>query len=289
MLKILVTGANGQLGSELKKASLRYPSWGFTFTDVNDLDITHLPSLEDYCAKNNFHYLINCAAYTAVDKAETEPEMATKINCQAVKNLTIASQKSNTVLFHISTDYVFDGNACEPYHEFYPTNPQSVYGQTKLMGEQEALKYNRSVIIRTSWLYSAYGNNFVKTMLRLGAERSEVKVIYNQIGSPTFAEDLALAILTMIESTEKQELQPGIYHFSNEGVCSWYDFAWEIMNYAHINCMVKPILSNEYPLPAKRPSYSVFDKNKIKKNYHIEIPYWKTSLYKCLDELNNSK
>ena len=289
MTKILVTGANGQLGSELNKLSPGYSNWQFTFTDVDVLDITDLASLQRFCDKNKFDFIINCAAYTAVDKAETEIGLATKINRDAVKNLALAAADCNAVLIHVSTDYVFDGKACMPYLEDHPIAPQSIYGKTKAEGEAEALKYGRSIIIRTAWLYSTFGNNFVKTMLRLGSERNELKVIYDQIGSPTYAEDLAVAILSIISQTENGEVKSGVYHFSNEGVASWYDFAWEIINYAHLNCIVKPIETKDYPLPAKRPSYSVFNKTKIKSTFSIEIPYWKTSLYKCLNELINSK
>jgi len=289
MSKILVTGANGQLGSEILKLSQDFPNWQFTFTDVDMLDITDLPSLQSFCIKNKFDFIINCAAYTAVDKAETDLGLATKINCDAVRNLALAASGCNAVLIHVSTDYVFDGKACVPYIENHPLDPQSVYGKTKAEGEAEALKYDKSIIIRTAWLYSTFGNNFVKTMLRLGSERPELKVIYDQVGSPTYAEDLATAILSIISHSEKNGVKPGIYHFSNEGVASWYDFAWEIINYAHKDCVVKPIEAKDYPLPAKRPSYSVFNKAKIKSTFNIEIPYWKTSLYKCLNELINSK
>jgi dTDP-4-dehydrorhamnose reductase len=289
MLKILVTGANGQLGSELRKLSQGYPEWQFTFTDVDVLDITDVPSLQSFCTANQFNFIVNCAAYTAVDKAETEIALATKINRDAVKNLALAATGINAVLIHVSTDYVFNGKACAPYSEDHPIDPQSVYGRTKAEGETEALQYSKSIIIRTAWLYSTFGHNFVKTMLRLGAERSEVKVIFDQVGTPTYAEDLANAILSVIGHTEKQGVKPGIYHFSNEGVISWFDFAWEIMSFAHNNCVVKPIETKDYPLPAHRPSYSVFNKAKIKNTFNIDIPYWKTSLYKCLNELINSK
>jgi dTDP-4-dehydrorhamnose reductase len=289
MAKILVTGANGQLGSELQKLSANYPAWQFTFTDIDSLDITSLPSLENFCLEKGFQYIINCAAYTAVDKAETDLDMAFRINRDAVRNLAIAAAKINAVLIHVSTDYVFDGTSYLPYTEEQPVNPQSAYGRTKVEGETEALKYEKSIIIRTAWLYSTFGNNFVKTMLRLGAERSEIPVVFDQTGSPTYAEDLAFAILSIIDYTVKHGVTPGIYHFSNEGVCSWFDFAWEIQNYTKSKCLVKPIESKDYPLPAKRPAYSVFNKAKIKNTFNIDIPYWKSSLYTCLDFLINSK
>lgn len=289
MSKILVTGANGQLGSELRKLSSNYPRWQFTFTDVDVLDITDLSALQKFCSDNTFDFVVNCAAYTAVDKAENDMALATKINRDAVKNLALAAAGINAVMIHVSTDYVFNGQTCVPYVEDHPIDPQSVYGKTKAEGEVEALKYAKSIIIRTAWLYSTFGNNFVKTMLRLGAERTEVKVIFDQVGTPTYAEDLANAILTIIDHTQKEGVNAGIYHFSNEGAISWYDFAWEVMNFAHLNCEVKPIETKDYPLPAKRPAYSVFNKAKIKNTFHMNIPYWKTSLYKCLNELNNSK
>ncbi len=289
MTEILVTGAKGQLGNELQGLSIRYPTWNFTFTDIDTLDITNLQSLENFCASNQFQYIINCAAYTAVDKAETELEMAYRINRDAVKNLATIASQNNAILIHISTDYVFDGTSCEPYTEIQTINPQSAYGRTKAEGEKEALKYGQAIIIRTAWLYSQFGNNFVKNMLRLGAERNELRVVFDQIGTPTYAADLAAAILSIIDYTEKQGVQPGIYHFSNEGVCSWYDFAWEIFNFTHSKCKVIPIESKDYPTPAKRPAYSVFNKTKIKQTFHIEIPYWKTSLYRCLDALIKTK
>jgi len=289
MTEILVTGAKGQLGSELQGLSVRYPSWSFMFTDIDTLDITNLQSLEKFCTGRKFQYIINCAAYTAVDKAETELEMAYLINRDAVKYLATIASQHNAILIHISTDYVFDGTSCEPYTELQTINPQSAYGRTKADGEKEALKYSQSVIIRTAWLYSEFGNNFVKTMLRLGAERNELRVVFDQVGTPTYAADLAVAILSIIADTEQQGVKPGIYHFSNEGVCSWYDFAWEILNFTHSKCKVIPIESKDYPTPAKRPAYGVFNKTKIKQTFHIEIPYWKTSLYKCLDTILNTK
>ena len=202
MNKILITGANGQLGSELKKLSQGYSNWQFAFTDVDVLDITDLSSLQSFCSSNQFDFIVNCAAYTAVDKAETDIALATKINRDAVKNLTVAAAGIDAVLIHVSTDYVFNGKACVPYSEDHPIDPQSVYGRTKAEGEAEALKYDKSIIVRTAWLYSTFGNNFVKTMLRLGSERSEVKVIFDQVGCPTYAEDLASATLKIIDETE---------------------------------------------------------------------------------------
>ncbi len=286
MVNILVTGANGQLGNELQKISDNYPGFRFHFTDIDSLDITNPEALSEIFRSNNFAYIVNCAAYTAVDRAETEPDLARLINTEAVKNLAREALKYKSKLIHISTDYVFDGNAFQPYTEVMKTNPQSVYGKTKLDGEKEALSYPESIVIRTSWLYSSFGNNFVKTILRIGRERKELKVVFDQVGNPTYAEDLAGAVLKIINFTEKKELIKGIYHYSNEGVCSWYDFAWEIINFSNIDCKVIPIESSEYPSITKRPFYSVLNKNKVKTVFNFEIPYWKTSLYRCLSELN---
>ena len=283
MVQILVTGAKGQLGSELHALAGNHPTWAFTFTDIDTLDICNIDALENFCKAKSFNYFINCAAYTAVDKAEADKDLAYKINRDAVKNLVSVAAKSNAVFIHISTDYVFDGTSSQPYNEDQSINPQSVYGLTKAAGELEALKYQNTIIIRTAWLYSSFGNNFMKTMLRLGAEKSELRVVFDQVGSPTYAGDLADAILAVIDNIEQQGIKTGIYHFSNEGVCSWYDFAWEILHFVKSNCNVLPIESKEYPTPAKRPAYSVFNKSKIKKTFQIEIPYWKVSLYKCLN------
>jgi dTDP-4-dehydrorhamnose reductase len=283
MIDILITGAKGQLGSELQKLSGRLPEGKFTYTDVDTLDITDMGSLEKFCHSKQFRYIINCAAYTAVDKAETEEALAYRINRDAPKNLVSIATKHDSVLIHVSTDYVYDGTSSLPYKEDQPVKPQSAYGRTKEEGEKEVMKYNKSIIIRTAWLYSPFGNNFVKTMLRLGAQKEQLGVVFDQIGTPTCAEDLAGAILSIVEYTEKHGPKSGIYHFSNEGVCSWYDFAWEIFNFVQSKCKVKPIESKDFPTPAKRPSYSVLNKTKIKQTFNIEIPYWKTSLYKCLN------
>ncbi|MDP4209952.1 MAG: dTDP-4-dehydrorhamnose reductase [Bacteroidota bacterium] len=288
MTKILITGANGQLGNEFRKLSINHSDWEFTFTDVDNLDITNFSALESLCNQNQFNYIVNCAAYTAVDKAENDLELATKLNRDAVKNLATVAAQIDAVLIHVSTDYVFNGMACTPYTEDLSVSPTSAYGRTKAQGEEEALKYNKSLVIRTAWLYSTFGNNFVKTMLRLGSDRPEISVVFDQIGTPTYAEDLASAILSIIQNTNTNGAKPGIYHFSNEGVCSWYDFAWEIQNFAQTRCIVKPIESKDYPTPAKRPAFSVFNKSKIKSTFNIDIPYWKTSLYKCLNSLINS-
>lgn len=289
--KIIITGANGQLGRELQNIAGLYPALQFIFTDVNELDITNHNACVEFVEKHRPHFLINCAAYTAVDKAEEDKNNATKINVDAVKNLTEACKQTGCALVHISTDYVFDGKNYRPYVETDETNPQSVYGETKLQGEKIALAYNKSMVIRTSWLYSAYGNNFVKTMLRLGNERKELNVVFDQIGTPTYAADLAKAILDIINKTVlgNKNFEPGIFHYSNEGVCSWYDFAQTIMQTAKIDCMVKPIETKDYPTAAKRPFYSVLNKSKIKFIFDIEIPHWEKSMQHCINILLQQK
>lgn len=289
MIKILVTGGDGQLGSAIKATSKLFPNFNIVFTDVADFDITRTQSIEDTMDKGDFDYIVNCAAYTAVDKAEEDKDLAYLINAKGPENLAKACQKHNCRLIHISTDYVFDGTSHIPYIESMETNPPSVYGQTKLAGEHAILANTDSaIIIRTSWLYSEYGNNFLKTMLKYGAERNELRVIFDQIGTPTYAGDLANCILKIIESNKKSS-HSEIYHFSNEGVISWYDFAKEIMENAHLNCSVVPIESREYPLPAPRPHYSVLNKSKIKSTFNLEIPYWKDSLKMCLKNISFQK
>lgn len=288
MKKILVTGSNGQLGSEIRKLTSG-SSDVFIFTDVDTLDITDYPVLEKYCSDQKFDCIINCAAYTAVDKAESDAEKAYLVNCTAASNLAKAARVNQSVLIHVSTDYVFDGASNLPYSEDEPINPTSVYGKSKADGEKEVLKYNKSVIIRTAWLYSTFGNNIVKTILKLSKERDEIGFVLDQTGSPTYAEDLALAILSIVEDWKKNGLKPGIYHYSNEGVCSWYDVAYEIVKFSkNNNCRVKPIKSSDYPSPVKRPVYSVLNKQKIKDTFGINIPHWRDSLHKCLEELTNN-
>lgn len=281
MTKILVTGAKGQLGSEIKEISAEFHSFSFCFTDFEELDITCQTKVSEFFEHYKPDFVVNCAAYTAVDKAETEIDLATKLNALAVGILAEESAKLNCRLIHISTDYVFDGKGPRPYTEDEPVNPQSVYGRTKLEGELLCLKNNpQSIVVRTSWLYSKFGNNFVKTMLRLGNERTEVGVIADQIGSPTNAADLARAILTIISFVVvgNKNLIPGVYHYSNEGVASWYDFTKAIYELSGLKCQVNPISSEEYPSPVKRPPYSVMNKSKIKLIFGIQIPYWRTSL-----------
>jgi len=281
MTRILITGANGQLGSEIKKIAGHFPDFEFFFTDVAELNITDAKAVDAFLSEKKPEYLVNCAAYTAVDKAEADEEKARLLNATAISILAAETTKINCRIIHISTDYVFDGKTYRPYKEETETCPQSVYGKTKLEGEQLCLKNNpQNLIIRTAWLYSAFGNNFVKTMLRLGNERDELRIVADQIGSPTNAADLAHAILTIISSVEKGEktFAPGIYHYTNEGVASWYDFTTAILDIAGISCNVVPISTEEYPLPAPRPAYSVLDKSKIKRTFEIEIPYWRASL-----------
>lgn len=288
MHKILVTGAKGQLGSEIKELSTHYP-YTFCFTCKEDLDITNELVLKNFIISQNITAIINCAAYTAVDKAESDVEKADSINHQAVQYLANIAKEQNITLIHISTDYVFDGTNYKPYTETNSVNPQSIYGRTKLLGEQALLHVNpkNSIIIRTSWVYSSYGNNFVKTMLRLGKERESLGVIYDQIGSPTYAKDLAKAILDILPKIDNKQTQ--IYNYSNEGVLSWYDFAKEIMKMAKLTCKINPIETKEYPTPAKRPHYSLLNKAKIKNEYALEIPYWKDGLDECLRKMGERK
>lgn len=283
MKNILITGANGQLGNEMRVLSVENPEYTYFFTDVAELDICDEKAILDFVKENQINVIVNCAAYTAVDNAEDNVELCTKLNADAVGYLAKAAEANGGEFIQISTDYVFDGTAHIPYLETEATCPNSVYGNTKLTGEQNALTLcARSMVIRTAWLYSTFGNNFVKTMIRLGREREELGVIFDQVGTPTYARDLARAILAAI----RQGVVPGIYHFSNEGVCSWYDFTKAIHRLAGIStCKVKPLHTSEYPTKAKRPHYSVLDKTKIKNIYHIEIPYWMDSLQSCIEEL----
>ena len=284
MKNVLITGANGQLGNEMRVLSEANKEYTYFFTDVAELDICNEQAVMDFVKANDINVIVNCAAYTAVDKAEENVELCTKLNADAVGYLAKAAEANGAEFVQISTDYVFDGTAHIPYQETEPTCPNSVYGSTKLAGEQNALTLcSRSMVIRTAWLYSTFGNNFVKTMIRLGKERDTLGVIFDQVGTPTYARDLARAIFAAI----RQGVVPGVYHFSNEGVCSWYDFTKVIHRIAGItDCKVDPLHTEEYPTPAKRPHYSVLDKTKIKNTYHIEIPYWMDSLQECISELN---
>ncbi|WP_418586921.1 dTDP-4-dehydrorhamnose reductase [Phocaeicola sp.] len=283
MKNILVTGANGQLGNEMRLLAEVNKEYAYFFTDVAELDICDEQAVRNFVAEHQIDIIVNCAAYTAVDKAEDNQELCDKLNHVAPGYLAKAIESRGGHFIQVSTDYVFDGTAHIPYTEEQPTCPDSVYGITKLAGEQEAMKYcSKTMIVRTAWLYSTFGNNFVKTMLRLGREKTSLGVIFDQIGTPTYARDLAVAIFAAIN----KGIVPGIYHFSNEGVCSWYDFTQMIHHLAGIDsCRLKPLHTEEYPAKAKRPHYSVLDKTKIKDTFGIEIPYWVDSLKECVDKL----
>jgi len=283
MPNVLVTGSNGQLGSELK--ALASNDTHFFFTDKENLDITNQDALKAYIEINYITAIINCAAYTAVDKAEDDTVQADNINHIAVKYLAQIAKDKELPLIHISTDYVFDGRHYKPYIESDTTNPNTIYGKTKLDGERIIQEINpkNTIIIRTSWVYSAYGNNFVKTMLRLGKERDFLNVIFDQVGSPTYAKDLAKAILDILPKIDNDKVE--IYHYSNEGVCSWYDFAKSIFTLSNLDCHVNPIETKDYPTPAARPHYSLLNKAKIKNDFSITIPHWEQSLKRCLENL----
>ncbi len=282
-MNILVTGCNGQLGNEIQLLEKENPQHCFFNTDVEELDITDQLAVEQFVAQNKIEGIINCAAYTAVDKAESNKELCTSLNTVAPAYLAAAIDKRNGWMIHISTDYVFDGTKHTPYVEDDTPCPNSVYGSTKLAGELGVRKFcKKAMIIRTAWLYSTFGNNFVKTMIRLGKEKEQLGVIFDQIGTPTYARDLAVVIMTAIN----KGIKPDVYHFSNEGVISWYDFTKAIHRIAGINtCHVKPLHTTEYPTPASRPAYSVLDKTKLKNAYGIEIPYWEESLAECIKKL----
>lgn len=285
MNNILVTGSNGQLGSEIRALAPKHPTYNFIFTDVEELDICNHIAVKQFIATNNINVIINCAAYTAVDKAEEQFEIADNINHLAVANFAQIAKEKDIKLIHISTDYVFDGTAHKPYTETDTQNPQSVYGKTKLAGEVAMQNINpaNAIIIRTSWVYSNYGNNFVKTMLRLGNERDQLNVVADQVGTPTNAADLAKAILTILPKLNNETVE--LFHYSNEGVCSWYDFAKAIFEIKGLPIKVSPIESSQYPTPAERPFYSVLNKRLIKEKYGLKIPYWKDSLINCIQIL----
>lgn len=285
MNNILVTGSNGQLGSELKEISKKYNQYQFVFSSKSDLDITNTKDIHKFCVSNKINTIINCAAYTAVDKAETETELCNKINHEAIINLSRIAKELNIKLIHISTDYVFDGKTHIPYPEGHTTNPINIYGKTKLLGELGMTNINpqNSIIIRTSWVYSSFGSNFVKTMLKLAKTKNSLTIIADQVGTPTYAHDLAKTILNILPKVKNENVQT--YHYTNEGVCSWYDFAFEIFSQTNTNCKVSPIETKDYPTAAERPQYSVMNKSKIKNTFNIEIPHWKTSLSNCLKKL----
>ena len=284
-MNILITGCNGQLGNEMQLLEKENPQHTYFNTDVAELDITDQAAIEKMVMDHPIDGIVNCAAYTAVDKAEDNQELCRKLNSLAPGYLAAAIAKRGGWMIQISTDYVFDGTNHTPYTEDAPTCPNSVYGVTKLEGEQAAQKAcEKTMVIRTAWLYSTFGNNFVKTMIRLGKEKPELGVIFDQIGTPTYAHDLAVAIFAAIN----QGVVPGVYHFSNEGVISWYDFTKAIHRIAGITtCHVRPLHTSEYPTPASRPHYSVLDKTKIKTVYGIEVPYWEESLEVCVRKLLN--
>lgn len=285
--KILVTGANGQLGKELQKIAPAFPQFEFIFLSKKDLPIHHFKMVRDYFSVYHPAYLINCAAYTAVDRAEQEKILAFQVNAEAVGVLAAICNENKTRFIHISTDYVFDGLSKTPYKEDSPTNPQSVYGESKLAGEKEALKYNPdSIIIRTSWLYSEYGKNFVRTMLKLMQEKEEINVVNDQFGSPTYAADLAEVIMQIILKLPASDFRLPtsncIFHYSNDGIITWYDFAMAIKEITGSSCKIKPIPTSQYPAPAKRPAYSALDTGKIQQTFGIKLVNWKESLAVCL-------
>ena len=290
-MRVLITGSNGQLGSEIKKLATNYSKLDFIFKDLPELDICNFEALQAFIMDNNINTVINCAAYTAVDKAEEDAEIAEKVNSKGVINIVNALQTVNGKLIHISTDYVFDGDHFLPYKETDPVSPIGVYGETKRAGELAVINSDiDSIVIRTSWLYSSYGNNFVKTMLRLGSEKENLGVIFDQVGTPTNASDLAKTCLDILldESSENISMKGKIYHYSNEGATSWYDFAKAIMELGSLDCKVRPIQTRDYPTPAKRPHYSVLNKSKIKIDFNIQIPNWRDSLDKCIEKLKSN-
>lgn len=282
--RILVTGANGQLGSEMRRLGMASPN-EYIFTDVAELDITVGAVVKSFAVENNINVIVNCAAYTAVDKAEDDEAMAELINATAVRNLAEAAKEVDATLFHVSTDYVFGAEGNTPRTEDMPTNPLGVYGRTKLRGEQAIAEVGaKAIIIRTAWLYSEYGNNFLKTMLRLTKERETLSVVFDQVGTPTYAGDLAMTIFSIIEG-DYYKGNEGIYHFSNEGVCSWYDFAREIATAMGHSCNINPCHSSEFPSKVTRPPYSVLDKTKIKSTFGVDIPHWRESMIYCLKRI----
>ena len=287
---ILITGAQGQLGNEFRFLSFTHPHFRFIFTDVDGLDITKPQQVMRFFEKNAIQFVVNCAAYTAVDKAETDVTLATKINVNGSRNLAKACQAHGATMIQISTDYVYHNNQNTPFKEGDKASPKGVYAKTKLRGDLAALKFcERTLVIRTSWVYGIYGYNFVKTMLRLGKERPSLNVVFDQIGTPTNARDLAKAVLEIAQKVDNEEVSPdilrGVFHYSNEGVTSWYDFTKAIFEIREIDCQVNPIESSQYPTPAARPPFSVLNKRKIRDVFGIEIPYWRDSLKAVLKEL----
>ena len=287
-MRVLITGSNGQLGSEIKEFATEYKKLDLIFKDLPELDICNFEVLQTFILEHNINAVINCAAYTAVDKAEEDAEIAERVNVNGVKNLVKALKIIDGKLIHISTDYVFDGKTYLPYKETDEVNPVGVYGKTKRKGELAVVKSDLDgIVIRTSWLYSAYGNNFVKTMLKLGLERKELGVVFDQIGTPTNARDLAKFCLDVLHigGLGKLSARGKTYHYSNEGVASWYDFANTIMELGSLNCKIRPIETKDYPTLAKRPHFSLLDKSKVKNDFNIQIPYWRDSLAECISKL----
>ncbi len=284
-MRILITGSKGQLGNEIQQLANDYPSYIFDYTDIDELDITNSQKVDAYFDATQPQVVINCAAYTAVDKAETDEVTAFLVNAKAAENLARSASRLGALIVHVSTDYVFDGTSYVPYNELDKTNPQSAYGRSKLAGEDAVFQNaTNGIILRTSWLYSAFGNNFVKTMIKYGKERPVLKVVFDQIGTPTYAKDLAKAILDIIPIAITHS-GTNLYHYSNEGVASWYDFAKLVIEFCGIDCDIKPILTKDYPLPAKRPFYSVLNKSKIKETFNLEIDHWSVSVKACIKRL----
>jgi len=289
-MRVLITGSNGQLGSEIRELAAKYKKLDFIFKDIPALDICNLSLIQSFIIDNNINAVINCAAYTAVDKAEQDAKIAKEVNTNGVLNLVNALKSVNGKFIHISTDYVFNGDHFMPYKESDSVSPIGVYGETKRGGELAVINSTLdAIVIRTSWLYSSYGNNFVKTMIRLGKQKEELGVIFDQVGTPTYARDLAKTCIEILCKGNSVEISKNgkLYHYSNEGVASWYDFAISIMKIVKVNCKVKPIQTKDYPTLAKRPHYSVLNKSKIKTDFKIEIPYWKDSLKDCIEKLNS--
>ncbi len=289
MTKILITGSKGQLGSAILDLAADYPQFSFTGIDIDDLDLTNDTLVRQFLEQHDFSYIVNCAAYTAVDPAESQPDKAYAVNSGIPQLLGKICNEKGTRLIHISTDYVYKGKCWIPHTEDETLDPVSVYAKSKAEGEMALMNNTYALIIRTSWLYYKSGNNFLRTMIRLSAEKKEIGVVMDQTGTPTFAGDLAFAILKIIDFSENNGFIPGIYNYSNEGVCSWYDFAVEIMQHTGSNCRINPIRTTEYPLPAYRPEYSVLDKKKIKSVFGLTIPYWKNSMQKAIQEIAMNK
>ena len=287
MTTILITGASGQLGCEIRDRSARYSGYRFVFTDTGEMDITDAGATAEFITSLAPSWIINCAAYTAVDRAEDEEEQAAQVNATGVRNIVSALSGSDCRLIHLSTDYIFDGTSPVPYLEDDVPSPASAYGRTKLEGEREAMKWPYTMILRTSWLYSSYGNNFVRSILHKAGSSQSISVVFDQTGSPTWAADLAAAVLDIISGViqNRYPFVPGIFNYSNEGVCSWYDLATEITATAGSRVTIIPVRSQDYPSRARRPAYSVLDKGKIKECYSLEIPHWRTSLNNCIAKI----